>query len=109
MLLLGIDLGTFFDQGHPWWMPVRRYAWLPPNSGSGSGDPFPKPGWSRKKIRGLVENVQQTILKCHSTGAYDPASIAAIGIAYQMHGLVMVDKDKRFSATPSSGAAIAGR
>jgi xylulokinase len=28
-------------------------------------------------------------------GAYDPKDISAIGIAYQMHGLVLVDKDQR--------------
>jgi xylulokinase len=39
--------------------------------------------------------VQRAILKAHASGAYDPAAIAAIGIAYQMHGLVLVDKDQK--------------
>ncbi len=39
--------------------------------------------------------MRQAILKAHSRGGYDPADIAAIGIAYQMHGLVVVDKQQR--------------
>jgi xylulokinase len=41
------------------------------------------------------EHVQQAIARVHATKRYDPADIAAIGIAYQMHGLVLVDKDQR--------------
>src|SRR6202012_5208363 len=33
--------------------------------------------------------------RVHASGAYNPADITAIGIAYQMHGLVVVDKDQR--------------
>ena len=39
-------------------------------------------------------HVKQAILKCHAAGKYDPLDIAAIGIAYQMHGLVLVDKEQ---------------
>ena len=33
-------------------------------------------------------------LKLHAQRKYNPADIAAIGIAYQMHGLVLVDKEQ---------------
>ncbi len=52
------------------------------------------PGWAEQSPDQWWENVKQAILKCHSTGLYDPLDIGAIGIAYQMHGLVLVDKDQ---------------
>ncbi|HRH59697.1 MAG TPA: FGGY family carbohydrate kinase, partial [Chitinophagaceae bacterium] len=38
--------------------------------------------------------VQQAIAKIHAAKKYNPQDIAAIGIAYQMHGLVLVDKEQ---------------
>ncbi len=54
-----------------------------------------QPGWAEQSPETWWENVQKAILKAHSSGAYDPGSIAAIGIAYQMHGLVLVDKEQQ--------------
>lgn len=52
-------------------------------------------GWAEQSPGVWWENVQQAVLKAHAAGAYEPADIGAIGIAYQMHGLVAVDKDQR--------------
>jgi xylulokinase len=41
------------------------------------------------------QQVQQAILLCNTSGKYQPSDITAIGIAYQMHGLVMVNKDQQ--------------
>lgn len=95
MLLLGIDLGTssikasVVDAGSQVCLASAQFPEAEAEILS------LKPGWAEQNPEAWWENVQQAILKCHSTGAYDPASIAAIGIAYQMHGLVMVDKDKK--------------
>ena len=51
-------------------------------------------GWAEQSADLWWEHVKQAILKCHATKKYDPKDIAAIGIAYQMHGLVLVDKDQ---------------
>ncbi len=53
-----------------------------------------QPGWAEQSPDQWWENVKQAILKCHASGKYRPADIAAIGIAYQMHGLVLVDKEQ---------------
>lgn len=45
----------------------------------------PEPWWT---------NTKAAILRANSYGLYNPKDIAAIGIAYQMHGLVLVDKDR---------------
>jgi xylulokinase len=51
-------------------------------------------GWAEQSPDQWWEHVKQAILKCHTTGTYDPMEIGAIGIAYQMHGLVLVDKEQ---------------
>jgi xylulokinase len=54
-----------------------------------------EPGWAEQSPDQWWDHVQQAILKCHATKTYDPKGIGAIGIAYQMHGLVLVDKDQQ--------------
>ncbi len=53
------------------------------------------PGWAEQSPQQWWEDVVSAIKKAHLTGAYDPMKIQAIGIAYQMHGLVMVDRNKK--------------
>lgn len=50
-------------------------------------------GWAEQSPDKWWEHVQLAILKLHALRKYDPKDIAAIGIAYQMHGLVMTDKE----------------
>ncbi|TCD29497.1 carbohydrate kinase [Pedobacter psychrodurus] len=52
-------------------------------------------GWAEQSPNDWWQNVQQAILKLNSTGLFDPKEIKAIGIAYQMHGLVVVDKNQQ--------------
>lgn len=52
-------------------------------------------GWAEQSPDIWWEHVQQAILKAHATQKYNPQEIGAIGIAYQMHGLVMVDKKQQ--------------
>ncbi len=51
-----------------------------------------RPGWAEQSAEQWWVHVQQAILKANATKLYDPAKINAIGIAYQMHGLVCIDK-----------------
>jgi xylulokinase len=52
----------------------------------------PQAGWAEQDSLVWWENVKQAIRKVNSTGKYNPLEISAIGIAYQMHGLVALDK-----------------
>ena len=52
-------------------------------------------GWAEQSPEMWWEHVQLAILKANATKKYNASDIIAIGIAYQMHGLVMVDKDKK--------------
>jgi len=51
-------------------------------------------GWAEQAPMDWWHNVQQAILKINSLNLFNPKEIKAIGIAYQMHGLVVVDKNQ---------------
>lgn len=53
-----------------------------------------KPGWAEQSPIDWWHNVQQAILKVNALDLFDAKAIKAIGIAYQMHGLVVVDKNQ---------------
>ena len=50
-------------------------------------------GWAEQSPEQWWSDVQVAIKKANASGKYDPKDIGAIGIAYQMHGLVLIDKD----------------
>ena len=51
-------------------------------------------GWAEQNPADWYDNMKATLANClKSTGA-QPDEIKAVGISYQMHGLVLVDKDK---------------
>ncbi|HVW60713.1 MAG TPA: FGGY family carbohydrate kinase [Puia sp.] len=95
MLLLGIDLGTssikvaVVDAAQQRTLVTAQYP------DTEAAILVRQPGWAEQSPEMWWEYVQQAIRKAHASGAYDPQDIAAIGIAYQMHGLVAVDKDRR--------------
>ena len=53
-----------------------------------------KSGWAEQSPVSWWQFFQQALAKAHATKKYDPQNIAAIGIAYQMHGLVLVNKEQ---------------
>lgn len=92
-LLLGIDIGTSFIKASvvdATSLKIIAEAQFPETEESIIS---PRPGWAEQSPDQWWENVKQAILKCNSTGLYDPMHIRAIGIAYQMHGLVLIDKE----------------
>lgn len=52
-------------------------------------------GWAEQDPEGWWRNLVVATKSVLSQSRIDSADIAAIGISYQMHGLVVVDKDKR--------------
>jgi xylulokinase len=53
------------------------------------------PGWAEQIPLVWWENICAAILLANATGKYNPKDISEIGIAYQMHGLVVIDKDQK--------------
>jgi len=94
MLLLGIDIGTssvkvsVVDALKRTVISAAQYPETEADIIS------PQPGWAEQSPDSWWEHTKQAILKCNASGTYDPLQIGAIGIAYQMHGLVMVDSQQ---------------
>ena len=59
-----------------------------------------QPGWAEQDPESWWDNLVQATLKLLQSCEVDPLDIGGIGIAYQMHGLVMVD-DKHQVVRPS--------
>ncbi len=51
-----------------------------------------RPGWAEQDPALWWENLKLALARVLSVSGTDPSAIGAIGISYQMHGLVMVDK-----------------
>ena len=94
MLLLGIDLGTSSIKVSVVDAETRQCIASAQYPETEADIISPHPGWAEQSPDQWWEDVKQAVLKCNTSGLYDPKKIAAIGIAYQMHGLVLVDKDQ---------------
>ncbi len=55
----------------------------------------PKPGWAEQDPEMWWRYAIMATKELVNSPSVDPGSIAAIGISYQMHGLVMVDRDQK--------------
>lgn len=94
MLLLGIDIGTssikvsVVDRDTQQSLASAQY----PDSES----PIlsPQPGWAEQSPEMWWEHTRHAIQRLQAQGTFNPAEISAIGIAYQMHGLVAVDREQ---------------
>ena len=95
MLLLGIDIGTssikiaIVDAHTQKCITTVQYP------DAETGITALQKGWAEQSPETWWQNVQQAILKAHAQKLYNPKDIMAIGIAYQMHGLVCVDKEQQ--------------
>ncbi len=95
MLLLGIDVGTssikvsVVDAQQQKCIASAQYP------DTESAILSLQPGWAEQSPEMWWQHVQKAILSAQSQKTFDPKDIGAIGIAYQMHGLVLVDKDQK--------------
>lgn len=94
MLLLGIDIGTSSVKVSVVDAATQKAIASAQYPDTESPIKSVQPGWAEQSPDMWWEQAQQAIQRCHTSGKYDPNDIAAIGIAYQMHGLVLVDKDQ---------------
>ncbi len=92
MLLLGIDIGTSSIKASIVDAATQKVVASAQYPDEESPIIAVHPGWAEQSPDMWWEHTQKAIEMCHSTAKYSPADIAAIGIAYQMHGLVLVDK-----------------
>ena len=95
MLLLGIDIGTSFikvsviDTGTQQSIVSAQYPETETPITSLQS------GWAEQSPEVWWEHTVQAIKKLNATNKFDTKDIVAIGISYQMHGLVVVDKQQK--------------
>lgn len=93
MLLLGLDLGTssikasVVDGSTGKLVSSAQYPDVENTISS------PKEGWAEQDPEMWWDCVKKAVQRCNANGKYNPKDIKAIGISYQMHGLVMVDRN----------------
>jgi xylulokinase len=94
MLLLGIDIGTSSIKVSV--VDTATQACLASAQYPETESPITslQPGWAEQSPLMWWEHIEKAILLVQKKGAFNSHDIGAIGIAYQMHGLVLVDKDQ---------------
>lgn len=95
MLLLGIDVGTSSIKVSVVDVQTQQCVAAATYPETETGIKSVQPGWAEQDPATWWQHVQQAILKAHAQKKYNPQDIAAIGIAYQMHGLVCVDEQQQ--------------
>ena len=93
MLLLGIDIGT---------SSIKVSVVDPATQHTVASAQYPgsereiitlQAGWAEQSPDRWWLDVKEAIMKVNAQAKYNPADIGAIGISYQMHGLVLLDKN----------------
>lgn len=92
MLLLGIDIGTSSIKVSVVDAQTQECLASAQYPEEESDIISPKAGWAEQSPEMWWEHARAALQKANATGRYNPQDIGAIGIAYQMHGLVVVDK-----------------
>ena len=100
MYLLGIDIGTSFIKVSLVEASNQKCIVTVSYPDTENAITAHQNGWAEQSPIMWWEQVQAGIVKLHQAAklalpSYNANDIAAIGIAYQMHGLVLVDKNKK--------------
>jgi xylulokinase len=94
MLVLGIDLGTSSIKASVVDASTRQCIASAQYPETEREIISSQPGWAEQSPLQWWDDVKKAIQKVNATNKYNPKDIKAIGIAYQMHGLVCLDKNK---------------
>lgn len=92
MLLLGIDIGTSSIKASVVNAETQQCIVSAQYPDTESPITSLQTGWAEQSPEMWWQHTIKAITKLNSTNKYDPREIKAIGISYQMHGLVLVDK-----------------
>lgn len=95
MFLLGIDVGTSSIKVSVVDATTRQRIGSTQYPATETAITSLQEGWAEQSPELWWEHTKKAIQQLNATKNYDPAQVAAIGIAYQMHGLVLVDKDQK--------------
>lgn len=94
MLLLGIDIGTSSIKVAVINAETQRVVTSAQYPDEESPILSKQTGWAEQSPDMWWEHTLQAFNKCKTQASFQASDIASIGIAYQMHGLVLVDKEQ---------------
>ena len=94
MLLLGIDIGTSFIKVSAVDAPTQQCIASAQYPETETAITSLHSGWAEQSPESWWQHTIQAIKNLIATKKFNPSEIKAIGIAYQMHGLVLVDKNQ---------------
>jgi xylulokinase len=95
MLLLGIDIGTSFIKVSAVDAETRQSVASAQYPETENPITSLQPGWAEQDPEMWWQHSVQAIQRLIDSKQIDGKKIAAIGISYQMHGLVLVDKQQK--------------
>ncbi|UBM59082.1 carbohydrate kinase [Marinilongibacter aquaticus] len=93
MYLLGLDIGTSSIKASLVDAETQKVVAAAQYPDEESPISSPKAGWAEQDPEMWWENAKLAIRRVLNKGAFDANAIKSIGISYQMHGLVMVNKN----------------
>jgi len=94
MLLLGIDIGTSSIKVSVVDSATQQVVSQAQYPDEESLITAVKPGWAEQSPEMWWTHVREAFNRCKATASFQPHDISSIGIAYQMHGLVLVDSNQ---------------
>lgn len=95
MLLLGIDIGTSSIKISVVDAATQQCIASTQFPETETGITSLQSGWAEQSPDMWWQHTIQAIIKLNAIRKFNPQQIAAIGVAYQMHGLVLVDKKQK--------------
>ncbi len=95
MLLLGIDIGTSSVKVSVVDATTQQTLATAFHPETEREIRVSQPGWAEQDPSQWWLDTIQAIRKVHTSGNYEPSAIGAIGISYQMHGLVLVNRQQQ--------------
>lgn len=95
MLLLGIDIGTSFIKVSVVDADTQKSVATTQYPETENLITSLRPGWAEQSPEMWWDQTVQAIQQLTVSKKLDPKEIVAIGISYQMHGLVLVDKQQK--------------
>jgi xylulokinase len=95
MLLLGIDIGTSFIKVSVVDAKTQQVVATAQYPETETPIKSLQSGWAEQSPEMWWEHTVQAMRILNASGKFDGQNITAIGISYQMHGLVIVDKQQK--------------
>lgn len=91
--LLGYDIGSSSIKASLLAIDTGRCVAAATTPTTEMGMDVPQAGWAEQRPERWWQEIRNATQKLQATYGFDASLLAAIGITYQMHGLVLIDKE----------------